>query len=163
MSQQVASHFLALLMGAGGEPDRSAEIEYVAHTIEGVKSDGKGENIAQARLLFNSLGTASEISDVGSATPSVGAGEWHRDEAGAGLGDAWEVRATVTSGTDPTIGNVTDWQRLDVIVFWDNLRSDDTHGVGVTTTTITLEWRLFGFTTIQKTVTGTILRAEIAA
>lgn len=163
MSQQVFQHFMALLMGQGGEPNRSAEIEYIAHTFEGVKTDGKGANIAQARVAFNTLGTCTEITDVGSPSPALSSGEWHRDETGVGLGDDWEVRATVTAGTDPTAGTIDTWLRLDTIRQWDNTRLDDVDGVGTTTSTLTFEWRLFGGTVIQKTITGTIIRAVIAA
>lgn len=154
----------AAIAASSGEINRSAEIEYVSHTFEGAKTESKGAELAIARVAFNTLGTLTEITDVGNPAPAISAGEWHRDEAGAGLGDDWEIRATVTAGTDPTAGDALDtWLRLNTIRQWDNTRLDDTDGVGTTTTTLRFEWRLFGGSTIQKTVNGTIIRAVINA
>ncbi len=155
---------MMLLAGLGGEPDRSAEIEYVSHTFEGAKTDGKGENIATGSVQLSSNGDVAELTDIGSPAPALAGGEWHRDESSAGLGDDWEVRATLTSGTTPTSNaGLATWLRLDSNRVWGNARIDDTHGVGTTTSTLTFEWRLFGGSTIQKTVTGTIIRAVINA
>lgn len=155
----------AAVSAAGGELDRSLEIEYIAHTLASTKVDGKGTNIAQSQIGFRTDGDMNEVTNDGSPSPAIGSGEWHRDEQTADLGDDWDIRATLTAGTNPTSGTQDSWINLGTITrLWQNIRNDDVDGVGITTSTLTYDWRLAGGPgTILKTVTGTILSAEILA
>ena len=152
-------------MLAGSARDRSLEIEYVAHTFAGVQGfDPKSPVDAVGSVTFRSDGNIAETTAAGSPSPAVGAGEWHRDEPVANLGDDWDIRANVTSGSNPPDDSpgINIWLRLDVNRTWGNTRTG-VESIGVDTSTLTFDFRLNGTSEILKTIVGTVISGEITA
>ena len=114
-----------------------------------------GPTAVQALNLVSN-GELTESGSAGTPTGSVpGDGEWHIRNPEAGVGDDWEVRATLTAGA-LTSGNTGVWERLNLTRTW-------TRNSGVTpalTATLTFEFRRFGTTFIVKTVPNVVLSAE---
>ena len=142
----------------------AADIGYTArtYTATGLLNDPKiGGNDADVDLTFGSNGdlTVAFVGISNSGTPD--SNDWHVDNILAGLGDDWEIRATLTSGTTPTNNaGLGTWLRLNSNRTWGNFRSQ--FSAGTTTSTLTFDFREFGGPgTILVTVTGTVIRAVI--
>ncbi len=154
------THIIGVLMRDGPRGD---EIRMVAHNFSGTDIFDPKTNpnpAAHGSFTLVSNGDLTEITTVtGSPSPAVGSLEWHRDNISAGLGDDWEVRATLTAGTTPTINTgIGTFLRIDSSRQWGNTKVDT---VGTITSTLTLDYRLFGDTIIQKTITGVVVAAII--
>ena len=154
----------AVMLGIQVFGDRALEIEYVQHSMTAVQSfDPKSPvtAIISFSMLSNGLISAA-FTGSGSPSPAFVAGEWHRDEPITGLGDDWDIRATVTAGLDPPdAGTVDTWLALSSNRTWGNTRTG-AEGPGTDSSTITFDWRLTGTTTILATVTGTVIAAQQA-
>lgn len=143
--------------------DRSDEIRFITHSFIGSSIfNSKVDAVATGAILFKSNGDVIEFTtDFGSPSPAVGSIEWHRDNISAGLGDDWEVKATLTSGSTPNINaGLGTWLRINVDRVWGNTRIA---AVGTTTSTLTLDFGLYGTSTALVTITGIITRAIITA
>lgn len=84
---------------------------------------------AAATLNFTSTGTVtSSRAGIGSTVSH----NWHL-APGAGVGNSFWLRATVTSGTNPTTGSINSWVQLSGTTTWQN---SDTlaNGLAVTST-----------------------------
>lgn len=144
--------------GTSSEEDRADEICLITHNITGTGVGGKSPVPGAAGILFQPNGDLLvTIEDTGSPSPAVNTNEWHCDNPGSGLGNDWEIRATLTSGTTPTFNaGLGTWLRLNANKSWSNTRIASS---GTTTSTLTFEFRLFGGAIIQKTITGIVLKA----
>jgi len=138
---------------AAAAEGRADEIRFVSHILTTQTID---PTTGFAFFRFETDGDLDFRADTGE-TPAVIATEWHRDNIIAGLGNDWEVRVTKTAGTNPSAGDTLNfWHPLTSSRFWRN----DTAAVGVTvTSTLTIEFRLAGTTTVLKTLTGMVIAA----
>ena len=115
--------------------------------------------ITSVTLTMNSNGdlVVTFPGGLGTTSGTPNADEWHVDNTSAGLGNDWDVRATVTSGA-LTSGS-TAWQQLNANRAWTVTQPA---AEGTTTATLTFDFRLNGTTPILVTVTGVVLTAFVA-
>ena len=109
----------ASCMGVDG--DRSDEIR-----LEGTRFYEATNSFIGATIQFTlqSDGDVNIVRIAGSGSSnSLDADEWHRDNPSAGLGDAWQVRATLTAGSTPSTGTMDTWLSLDTNRTWTNSQS----------------------------------------
>ncbi len=140
---------VTLAAAAAAGPDRSDEIRLITRSYFGTS---EAPAAGSARLSFEDNGDiVVTVGDVDQTSPAVNADEWHRDNSVSGLGDDWELRATLTSGTTPIINAGLDtWLRINTSRVWANNIAVE----GLITSTLTFEFRLYQTTTILKTITG---------
>ncbi len=145
-----AGTFAGVAGAAAG--DRADEIRFITHNFTTITIDPTAGN---ARFTLETNGNVSFRADEG-PVPAVNADEWHRDNPVVGLGNDWEVKATLTANTAPDSGNLNVWEALTSARAWQN----NTGAVSVVkASTFTLEFRLAGTTTVLKTITGMFIGA----
>jgi hypothetical protein len=141
------------MAGAGSVGSRADEIGLIGGKI--YRREGQGVTGVQAYRMETN-GDLTETGSVGLAQSlAPGAGEWHVRNTIVGLGDDWEVRATVVSGS-LTSGSTGIWERLNSARVWTREGTTAT----IETVTLDFDFRLFGTTTILKTVPNVVLQAN---
>ncbi len=138
----------------------AGDIGYTARTYTANgSSDPKIQTSADVDLTFGSNGdlTVAFAGISNSGTPD--SNDWHIDNILAGLGNDWEIRATLTSGTTPTNNaGLGTWLALSSNRTWGNFRNHAS-GSGTTTSTLTFDFGAVGTSTALVTVTGTVIRS----
>ena len=86
----------------------------------------------------------------------VGSGDWVTPATSI-IGDDYEIRATVTAGTNPTGSAVGSWLALSSTISW----YCDITGAGFHSSTLTIEIRDAATSTVQSTKTGVLLSATV--
>lgn len=115
-----------------------------------------GSGTAQASIRFADNGVGSSLD--GNPSPAWEALEWNGStRKDAGVGAAWEIRATVTDFSNPTSGSALNtWLSLSTTREWVNTRST----TGIAQSELLIEIRRAGATNALASATMNV-RAEI--
>lgn len=143
---------VAIALAVYGGVDRADEIRLKSGTF-GADAIGGG-GLAVSSLSLNSNGDAVH-SGIGFLTNSLQADEWHRDNPLAGLGDDWEVRATLTAGSALDSGTLGSFEALSTNRTW----AMSHNAAPAKTSTLSFEFRLIAAPATTITVSNVVLSA----
>ncbi len=143
---------VAIALAVYGGVDRTDEIRLRSGTFAAELVGGGG--VAVSSLSLNSNGDAVH-NGIGFLTNSLQADEWHRDNPLAGLGDDWQVRATLTAGSALDSGTLGSFEALSANRTWAISHS----AAPAKTSTLSFEFQLVADPTTTITVSNVVLSA----
>lgn len=149
------AHASAMIPAAYADPVRT-----VGRTYSGTSTFiGKGAVTANCTLNHETNGDLTlTANDVPAGTPN--SDEWNVNNPSA-TGADFEVRATLTAGVTPTLGNMVigTWHRLNAQRTIGNTNTSSS--ASTVTSTVTFDYRLFAGGLVIHTTPGVVLNAVV--
>lgn len=93
------------------------------------------------------MGSNGDATSVGVTTPGFVGNEWHNTNPNPGIGNDFQVRATLTGGVAPSSGTLNTWQTMNVNRSWTNNQTV----VGSRNSELFIEIRDVATLTLQET------------